>query len=347
MIINSSATVFKLLLIPITILFFSACGDDDDDDDPVVATATSNIVETAQSNSNLTTLVAAIEAAELATTLATTENITVFAPTNAAFDALPDGAVKDIVAKVAAGTELTSAEKTALTAVLTYHVVDGSAAVASSAVTANTTLESLNNDEKLFFVPDTSAGSLTVNGNASVDADLRDVTASNGIVHDIDQVLIPDAYLTVVGSLQKRYEHTTLVAAVVAADLVTTLNSSTGTFTVFAPTNAAFAALPEGAVADIVAKVGAGTALSSEEETALTGVLTYHVLASEVLAADVPDSAAVETASSGATIATTSASSASGVTVQGGSNTAAIAVSEADVDVSNGVIHVVGTVILP
>jgi uncharacterized surface protein with fasciclin (FAS1) repeats len=118
----------------------------------------------------------------------------------------------------------------------------------------------------------------------------------------------------------------TLVAAVSAAGLVETL-SGTGPFTVFAPTNDAFAALPAG-VLDAL--------LLPENKAVLTQILTYHVVAAKVMAADVTDGdvATVE----GQTI---KLSTADGVTVNGATVVAA------DVAASNGVIHAIDAVILP
>jgi uncharacterized surface protein with fasciclin (FAS1) repeats len=135
-------------------------------------------------------------------------------------------------------------------------------------------------------------------------------------------------------------DHTTLVAAVKAADLVATLKG-TGPFTVFAPTNAAFAKLPAGTV---------DTLLKPENKSALAGVLTYHVVPGKVTAADVL--AAIK-AGKGKAVLTT---------VQGGKLTASMMgslvmltdakggmahVTIADVNQSNGVIHVVDAVLLP
>ena len=119
---------------------------------------------------------------------------------------------------------------------------------------------------------------------------------------------------------------TTLVAAVVAADLAETL-SGEGPFTVFAPTDEAFAALPAG-VLDAL--------LLPENKALLAQILTYHVLSGKVMAADVTDGdvATVEGQS-------VSLSTASGVTVNGANVVAA------DVMASNGVIHAIDAVILP
>ncbi len=121
-------------------------------------------------------------------------------------------------------------------------------------------------------------------------------------------------------------DFSTLVAAVTAADLVTTLQG-TGPFTVFAPTNEAFAALPAG-VLDAL--------LLPENKAVLVQILTYHVVSGAVLAADVVDGnvATVE----GQNIALSTA---------GGVSVNSVPVATADVMASNGVIHVIGTVLLP
>ena len=135
-------------------------------------------------------------------------------------------------------------------------------------------------------------------------------------------------------------DHTTLVAAVKAADLVTTLKSA-GPFTVFAPTNAAFAALPAGTV---------DTLLKPENKAMLTGILTYHVVGGKMDAAalskaiaDGKGKAMIKTVAGGTLTATKSST---GITVtdeKGGSAQVTIA----DVYQSNGVIHVVDKVLLP
>jgi uncharacterized surface protein with fasciclin (FAS1) repeats len=118
----------------------------------------------------------------------------------------------------------------------------------------------------------------------------------------------------------------TLVAAVTAADLVETL-SGTGPFTVFAPTDDAFAALPAG-VLDAL--------LLPENKAVLAQILTYHVVSGMVMAADVTDGDVATVEGSNITLST-----ASGVTVNGANVVAA------DVEASNGVIHAIDAVILP
>ncbi|MEY3393032.1 MAG: hypothetical protein RLZZ322_1881 [Verrucomicrobiota bacterium] len=120
----------------------------------------------------------------------------------------------------------------------------------------------------------------------------------------------------------------TLVAAVTAADLVATL-SGPGPFTVFAPVDAAFAALPAGTVESLV---------SPENKGKLTGILTYHVVAGKVLSSDLSDGMKAKTVN-GAEITITIADGK--VKVNGAQ------VVLADVATSNGVIHVIDGVLLP
>ncbi len=135
-------------------------------------------------------------------------------------------------------------------------------------------------------------------------------------------------------------DHTTLVAAVKAAGLVETL-SSAGPFTVFAPTDKAFAKLPEGTV---------GTLVKPENKATLTGILTYHVVAGKVSAADLiklikagGGKATVKTVAGGNLTASLKGKSVVLTDAKGGTSTVTIA----DVNQSNGVIHVIDTVLMP
>lgn len=135
-------------------------------------------------------------------------------------------------------------------------------------------------------------------------------------------------------------DHTTLVAAVKAADLVTTLQGA-GPFTVFAPTNAAFAKLPAGAVDNL---------LKPENKATLAKILTYHVVAGKVMAADLvkmiqdgKGKATVKTVSGGTLTAMTKG----GIVMLQDEKGGIATVTLADVNQSNGVIHVVDAVLLP
>lgn len=119
----------------------------------------------------------------------------------------------------------------------------------------------------------------------------------------------------------------TLVAAVQAAGLVDTLKGE-GPFTVFAPTDEAFAALPEGTVQEL---------LKEENKDQLTAILTYHVVPGKVMSSDLSNDMSVETVQGGNITIMTEG----GVTVNGAD------VVTADVEASNGVIHVIDEVIMP
>ena len=144
----------------------------------------------------------------------------------------------------------------------------------------------------------------------------------------IGGVISASAQKTVVDVAVGSSAHTTLVAAVKAADLVSTLQSA-GPFTVFAPTNAAFAKLPAGTVE---------TLLKPENKATLAKILTYHVVAGNVLSSQLTDGQKVKTLN-GQEL--TVAIKGGVVTING------IKVIAADLAGSNGVIHVVEGVILP
>ena len=120
---------------------------------------------------------------------------------------------------------------------------------------------------------------------------------------------------------------TTLVAAVTAAGLVDTLKGE-GPFTVFAPSDAAFAALPAGTVEDL---------LKPENKDKLTALLTYHVIAGKVMAADLTEGMKAATVN-GAEVT---------ITLDGGAKVNGATISTADIAAKNGVIHVIDAVIMP
>ena len=120
---------------------------------------------------------------------------------------------------------------------------------------------------------------------------------------------------------------TTLVAAVEAAGLVETLKGE-GPFTVFAPTDAAFAALPAGTVEDL---------LKPENKDKLTAILTYHVVPGKVMSTDLSEGLKAATVQGGEVT----------ITLDGGAKVNGATISTADIEASNGVIHVIDSVILP
>ena len=128
-------------------------------------------------------------------------------------------------------------------------------------------------------------------------------------------------------------DHTTLVAAVKAAGLVDTL-ASPGPFTVFAPTNAAFGKLPKGTVETLV---------KPENKATLTKILTYHVVPGKLLATDLTDGKKLTTVEGETLTVKAKGGKVMLVDAKGGSSTVTIA----NVNQSNGVIHVVNTVLMP
>ncbi|MBP6944756.1 fasciclin domain-containing protein [Patescibacteria group bacterium] len=167
----------------------------------------------------------------------------------------------------------------------------------------------------------------------------RDVISSNGVTHVVDTVLMPPEGVMVGGALMVRSMNivenamnannvTTLVAAVKAAGLVQTL-SGPGPFTVFAPTNDAFSALPAGTV---------DTLLKPENKAQLTGILTYHVVPGALRAADLKEGQMLTTVN-GATLKVTKR--------DGNTYVNGVMVQTADVISSNGVTHVVPSVLMP
>jgi uncharacterized surface protein with fasciclin (FAS1) repeats len=321
-------------------LALSACGSDGEDtSSPAEDTAAETteapaevgtIVDIAAGNPDFETLVAAVTAAELGETLSGEGPFTVFAPTNEAFEALPDGTLD---------TLLEPENKDQLAGILTYHVVSG--AVMAADLSDGQEVETVQGGILTVGI-DGDAVTLTDENGATVNVTATDIEASNGVIHVIDGVVTPaaddaeggeEAAGTIVDVAVGNPDFETLVAAVTAADLVETL-SGEGPFTVFAPTNDAFAALPEGTL---------DTLLDPANKDQLAGILTYHVVAGEVMAADLTDGQVVETVN-GATFTVNIDGDAVTLTDAAGGTVNVVAT---DVDASNGVIHVIDAVLLP
>ena len=277
-----------------------------------------DIVDTAVADGRFTTLVAAVGAAGLVDTLKGEGPFTVFAPTDDAFAALPAGTVDEL---------LKPENKQNLTDILLYHVVSGK--VMAADVTALTSAPTVLGKDVAVKI---DMGNVYINEAKVI---ITDIVTSNGIIHVIDAVLLPpseDAMMekkTIVDIAVADGRFTTLVAAVTAAELVETL-SGEGPFTVFAPTDDAFAALPAGTVDSL---------LLPENKQQLTDILLYHVVSGKVMAADV--------------VTLTSAPTVLGkdvtITVKDGkvflNDTVQVIIT--DIEASNGVIHVIDAVLLP
>jgi len=278
----------------------------------------SDIVDTAVADGRFTTLAAALEAAGLIETLKGEGPFTVFAPTDDAFAALPEGTVESL---------LLPENKQALTDILLYHVVSGK--VMAADVTALTSATTVLGKDVAIKV---DMGNVYINEAKVI---ITDIETSNGVIHVIDAVLLPpteeamEEKQSIVEIAVADERFTTLVAALTAAELVDTL-SGEGPFTVFAPTNDAFAALPAGTVESL---------LLPENKQALTDILLYHVVSGKVMAADVVTLTAAPTVL-GKDIT---------ITVRDGkvflNDTVEVIIT--DIEASNGVIHVIDAVLLP
>ena len=276
-----------------------------------VLTPTDNpndIPRTAQCTGIHDSLVAGVIQAELLSTLQGPGPFTLFAPTDQAF--------------TDAGIDLASLDtpegKATLSDILLYHVVSGE--VPSSAVTECLSATAVNGQPLSFTVG---------NGVMVNDADVTsaDVTTSNGVIHVIDKVLTPtDTPNDIPRTAQCTGIHDSLVAGVIQAELLSTLQG-TGPFTVFAPTDQAF--------------TDAGIDLASldtaEGKAILSDILLYHVVAGNV-----PSSAVTECMSTDAVNGQPLSFTVNGGVMVNGAN-----VTLADVDTSNGVIHVIDKVLTP
>jgi len=271
-----------------------------------VQAADKNLVQLAK-ELKLHTLVKALKAAELEQTIATGGPFTIFAPTDAAFEAIPD-AVKDALK-----------DKTVLQGVLQYHVVSGK--VLSSQLSNDMVVASLNKTKIRINIYQggkviTATGSQVTN---------PDQMASNGVIHVISRVMYPVPMLAIPDFLAGNPDYSTLVTAVGKAGVAPVLGGA-GPFTLFAPDNAAFSKLPQGTLDKLLKDV-----------TALRAVLTYHVVSGTYYSAGLT-SGDVKTVQ-GATVKITVGDS--GVMVNNAN------VIKADMPVTNGVIHGIDTVLIP
>jgi uncharacterized surface protein with fasciclin (FAS1) repeats len=273
--------------------------------------AQATIVDTAVAAGSFKTLVAAVQAAGLVETLNGKGPFTVFAPTDAAFAKLPAGTVESL---------LKPENKAKLAAILTYHVVPGAVKAADVVKLKNAgTVNGQRVDIKV------DGAKVTVDG-AAVTA--TDIACSNGVIHVIDTVILPvDG--TVVDVAAKNGSFNTLVAAVKAAGLVETL-SGKGPFTILAPTDAAFAKLPAGTLEML---------LKPENKKQLADILSYHVVPGVAAYSDAVVKMTEVPTVLGSTVAVKVAD---GKVMLNGANVVAV-----DVEATNGVIHVIDTVLLP
>lgn len=287
------------------------------------------IVDVAVATEGFSTLVTAVQEAGLADLLSSEGPFTVFAPTDDAFDALPEGTVAGLVEDAQNGG-------TQLADILKLHVVAG-AAVASGDLTDGQVINTENGDLTVSITEGTVSIKI---GEVSATVTSPDVPASNGVIHVIDAVLLPPSAPeigTIVDVASETEGFTTLVTAVQAAGLVETL-SSEGPFTVFAPTDDAFDALPEGTVAGLLEDAENGG-------TDLAEILKLHVVAGAAVTSDTLTDGQVIPTENGGELTVSIAGNGEVSFTSGGGTTATVIA--ADVPASNGVIHVINGVLLP
>jgi len=277
------------------------------------AAAEADIVTTAVNAGQFKTLASLLQSAGLVDTLKGPGPFTVFAPTDAAFAKVPKATLDAL-----------AADPAKLKAVLLYHVVAGS--VPAADVVKLTSAKTVNGASVSIKVQ----GSTVMVNDANVVT--PDVMASNGIIHVIDTVLLPPAPAAVPQNIVKTAiaagQFKTLAALLQKSGLVKTLGS--GTWTVFAPTDAAFAKVPKATLT----KLGNNPAL-------LKKVLLYHVVKGSVPASKV-------VTLNGKSVGTASGSPVK-ITIVGGNVflNGSTRVTKADVKASNGVIHVINKVLIP
>ena len=304
--------LFFLRFAIVAILFitpFMSCGDDDTNEP-----AEQSIVEIATSDAQFSILVSALSRVGLVSVLEGNGPFTVFAPTNAAFQA--------------AGIDLDALSDEALTEVLLYHVLGAevmSTDIADGQTYVTTAAQTGPGNTQLSMLIEKTAAGVKINNAATVTT--ADVDATNGVIHIVDAVILP---LNVVGHAAANSNFTSLIATIGAAsgDLATVL-SGTGPFTVFAPTNSAF---------DAIASVTAG--LDADQ---LAKVLTYHVVSGNVRSGALSDGLSVATVNGESFTVNISGSSVTLTDANGGVSTVLLT----DVQAINGVIHVIDQVIIP
>jgi uncharacterized surface protein with fasciclin (FAS1) repeats len=301
----------------------AACGGSDDPQPGTLADEATK--------QGFTALVAASAKADLVPALSSSSSsLTVFAPTDAAFTTLATS-----LGFSSATAMVTALDGPTLAKILQFHVLPTkkTAADLTAGGATQATLYTFEGSAATLALNTTSGVKITDEVLNQATVVTANVPASNGVIHVIDKVLVPPGVLNVVQMAQLNPTFSVLVEAVVSANLAGTL-SGAGPFTVFAPTNDAFvAALGELGLtkAQLLASPG------------LAGILTYHVVAGNVRAADVvalPKPATVTTVQGtaftvGADLKITDA------------RARVAGLVATDVIASNGVIHVIDKVLLP
>ena len=271
------------------------------------AFCTNSIYDIVSNSTDHTTLKAAVDACGLGGVLSDpAATLTLFAPTDAAFNALPAGTVTALLADIPL-----------LTDILKHHVVGAS--VMSSMLSNNQVVTTLLGTDVTVTI--NSSGVYIDNAMVTI----ADIVADNGVVHVIDAVLVPPT--TIYDIVSNSSAHTTLKAAVDACGLDGFLSDPAATLTLFAPTDAAFNALPAGTVTALLADI-----------PLLTDILKHHVVGASVMSSMLSNNQVVTTLL-GTDVTVTINSS--GVYIDNAM------VTIADIVADNGVVHVIDAVLIP
>ncbi|CAH1000652.1 hypothetical protein LEM8419_01786 [Neolewinella maritima] len=303
------------LFLCVMVLGFSACDDDEDQtNNPVIG----SITDIVQGSADFTTLAAALQRTGLDSRLdQATGRFTVFAPTDAAFQA--------------AGVDLAALSDAELTNILAYHVLSGTVIRDGDIASGRSTQSSFNTSNPggaaLPLTFDNDGSTIRINDMANVTGDR--IQAVNGSIYAIDMLLMPPS---IVDGAVLDGRFTTLITALERTGLDDVL-SDTGAYTVFAPTDAAFTAL------------GRDLDLITEEE--LREILLYHVIGANILAADIPGGMSFQTTLNTegpdeSPLSLLINSAGDSVMINQSSNVVAT-----DVIATNGVIHAVDMVLMP
>jgi uncharacterized surface protein with fasciclin (FAS1) repeats len=300
-----SMTRLSLIAFAVLSIIAVSCNEDNNDGNPPAQSITDIVV----ADPNFSTLEAAVVKAGLADALATTNPLTVFAPDNAAFNA--SGITEATIASLPVA---------AVDSILKYHVLG--AFVTSTSVPVSDAVTPLLGT-KLFA--SRNANGVFMNG---IKVKQADISASNGVIHVIERVLIPPTR-TIAQIAAADTGFSFLVTALTRTNLLNAV-SGPGKFTVFAPTNAAFRA--------------AGiTDINAVPLATLTAVIQLHVLTTNVFASDLINNTTAQTLQTGNIRITTPPA---GVKIDGSTQPVSL-ITVANITATNGVIHVLSRAMLP
>jgi len=304
---ESTKFSFVTMMMVVAVFLFSSCNNDDD----MPSMDDKNVVEVASEAGQFGILIQAVQKAGLADYLSTQDGITVFAPTDDAFKML----LTDLGA-----SSLEDIPVAELKNILLYHVIGSK--VMSSDLKSGYFPTLSKSGENFISMYINVEGGVSINKNTKVTA--ADISAKNGVIHVVNKVILPPS---VVNIAIDNNNFTTLVQAVLKAGLVDAL-SGVGPFTVFAPTNDAFNAL--------FAQLGVSgiNDLTAEQ---LTPILLYHVVSGNVLS----------TGLSNGKVGTLNEGKSLTVNLNGGVKINDSEVVAADIQGTNGVVHVINKVLIP